>query len=41
MLKNLIVKSTMFPYHNMHKYTWTSNITHSWIDHVLIGKRWF
>ena len=22
--KNLVVKSTMFPYRNIHKYTWTS-----------------
>jgi hypothetical protein len=27
--KNLRVKSTMFPHHNIHKYTWTSQyITH-------------
>jgi hypothetical protein len=32
--KNLIVRSTMFPHHNIHKYTWTSQI-----DHILIDRR--
>jgi len=40
--KNLVVKSTMFPHRNIHKYTWTSADvkTHNQIDHVLIDKRW-
>ena len=40
--KNLVVKSTMFPHRNIHKYTWTSpdGKTHKQIDHVLIGRRW-
>jgi len=40
--KNLVVKSTMFPHRNIHKYTWTSpdGKTHNQIDHVLIGRRW-
>jgi hypothetical protein len=38
--KNLIVKSTMFPLHNIHKYTWTSPEwnTHDQIDHILIDR---
>jgi len=40
--KNLVVKSTMFPHRNIHKYTWTSHDgrTHNQIDHVLIARRW-
>jgi len=40
--KNLVVKSTMFPHRNIHKYTWTSphGQTHNHIDHVLIDRRW-
>jgi hypothetical protein len=39
--KNLRVKSTMFPHHNIHKYSWTSpdGKTHSEIDHILIDRR--
>jgi len=39
--KNLVVKNTMFPHRNVHKYTWTSpdDKTHNQIDHVLIGRR--
>jgi endonuclease/exonuclease/phosphatase family metal-dependent hydrolase len=39
--KNLIVKSTMFPYRNFHKHTWTSpdGNTHNQIDHILIDRR--
>ena len=39
--KNLIVKSTTFPHHNIHKYTWTlpDSMTHNQIDHVLVDKR--
>jgi len=40
--KNLVVKSTMFPHRNIHKYTSTSpdGKTHNQIDHVLIDRRW-
>ena len=40
--KNLVVKSTMLPRRNIHKYTWTSTDgkIHTQIDHVLIERRW-
>jgi len=40
--KNLVVKSTMFPHRNIHKYIWTSpdGKTHNQIDHTLIDRRW-
>jgi len=40
--KTLVVKSTMFPHRNIHKYTWTSpdGKTHNQIDHLLIVRRW-
>jgi hypothetical protein len=39
--KNLVVKSTMFPHRNFHKYTWTSHDgqTHNQIDPILIYRR--
>jgi hypothetical protein len=41
-LKNLVVKSMMFPHRNIRKYTWTSpdGKTHNQIDHILIDRRW-
>jgi hypothetical protein len=40
--KNLIVKSTMFPYPNIHKFTCKSpnRKTHNHIEHDLIDRRW-
>jgi len=40
--KNLVIKSTMFPYRNIPKYNWTSphGKTHNQIDHILIYSRW-
>jgi hypothetical protein len=39
--KSLVVKSTMFPQRNIHKYTWTSpdGKTNNQMDHVLIDRR--
>jgi hypothetical protein len=39
--KDLIVKSTMFPHRNIHKYTWTctDGNNHSQIHHILIDRR--
>jgi hypothetical protein len=39
--KNSIVKSMMFPYRNIHKFTLTSpdGKTHNQIDHILIDRR--
>jgi endonuclease/exonuclease/phosphatase family metal-dependent hydrolase len=39
--KNLRVKSTMSPHHNIHKYTWTSSVgkTHNQIGHILVNRR--
>jgi hypothetical protein len=41
-LKNLVVKSTMFPHRNINKYTWTSpdGKTHKQIYNILIDMRW-
>ena len=37
-----LVKSTMFPHRNIHKYTWTcpNRKTHNQIDHIVIDRRW-
>jgi hypothetical protein len=39
--KNLTAKSTMFPYRNIHKYTWMSpdGKLHTQIDHILIDRQ--
>ena len=40
--KDLVVKSTIFPHRNIHKYNRTSPVgqTHNQIDHILIDRRW-
>jgi hypothetical protein len=40
--KNLVVKSTMVLYRNIHKYTLTSpeGKTHNQIDHIITERRW-
>jgi hypothetical protein len=38
--KNLTVKSTMLPHHNIYNFTWTFGKTHNQIDHILIDRRW-
>ena len=37
-----LVKSTVFPQRNIHKYTWTfpDGKTNNQIDHILIERRW-
>jgi hypothetical protein len=39
--KNLGAKSTIFPHHNIYKYTWESpdGKTHHQIDHILVDRR--
>jgi hypothetical protein len=41
--EHLIVKSTMFPHRNIHKYTWTSHDwkTHNMIVQIFTGRRWY
>jgi len=40
--KNVVVKNTIFPHQNFHKYTWTSPDwkTHNQTDQMLINRRW-
>jgi len=40
--KNVVVKSTIFPYRNIHKYTWTCHDgkTHDQTDRMLIDSKW-
>jgi hypothetical protein len=40
--KTVIVKSTMFPHLNIHKFTWASHggKPHNRIDHILIDRKW-
>jgi len=42
--KNLVVKSTMFPHRNIHKYTWTypDGKIHNQIDYIdyILIDRW-
>ena len=39
--KNVVVKSTMFPHRNIHKYIWASPYgkTNNQIHHILIDRR--
>jgi hypothetical protein len=39
--QNLIMKSTIFPHHNINRFTWTSpnGKTHNKIDHILIDRK--
>ena len=39
--KNIVVKSTMFPHRNIHKYTWTApdGKNRNQIDNILIDRR--
>ena len=39
--KDLVVKRTMFPHQNLHKYTWIfpDRNNHNLIDHILIDRR--
>jgi hypothetical protein len=39
--ENLVVKSTVFPHRDFHKYTWTSpgGKTHNQSDHILVDRR--
>jgi hypothetical protein len=40
--KNLVVKSTVFPHRNVHKYTRTcpGGKSYNQTDHILIDRRW-
>jgi hypothetical protein len=41
-IKNLTVKSTMFPHCNIHKFTWAypDGIANNRIDHILTDRQW-
>jgi hypothetical protein len=40
---NLVVKFTVIPHHDIHKYTWTflKGKMHNEIDHAVIDRRWY